>query len=198
MKRLFGLLVLIWLGTVVMDAQSDAGVDLLFYADVMSNAELPESRMRAQKQFRKLLLEELQSGAVTEYDSIPWHQSIVPADSSFRLFTWQLEQTAGDFKYFGVIDLSGGQLVELQDKRKLNSEFSKYDQATWYGALYYGIESFQQEDGTTAHMLLGYNANDLATNIKVADIMTLNGDKVSFGAPVFKNLTDNGEEVSDQ
>lgn len=172
--------------------------DLRFYADIMANAELPDSRIRGEAMFNDLLRSHLQElDAWASYDSIPWLQSVTASDSSFRILTWQLERAEGEFTYSGVVQRKDGPLIDLEDRRRLNSEFSNYDQNTWYGALYYGIQDFILTDGSQAWVVLGYNANDKITNIKVADILTFdeNGNGLSLGQPVFVSTGDNGTEL---
>ena len=200
MKRTFLLFCIsVMVQVIYLRAQElDRITDLRFYADVMANAELSDSRIRGEAKFNELLHTDLeQNGFWANYDSIAWLQSVLSADSTFRILTWQLEEDGGKHKYFGVVQKEDGSTIELQDRRRLNSEFSNYDQNTWYGALYYGLEEFKLEDGSSAWIVLGFNANDPLTNIKVADVLTFNDDRtvLQLGKPVFKGSLEDGEEV---
>lgn len=167
-----------------------------FYADVMSNATAERHRVFAGEQFRKSFIVNLANeGSFEEtYDSLVWIQKVIPADSSFRVFTWQVERSDGEFDYFGLIQKESGEIIQLHDKRRLSSEYARYDANTWYGALYYGINRFKTVDGTVAYLILGYNANNGRSNIKTCDVLTFDDSGApAFGAEVFESTSSSGQ-----
>ena len=160
--------------------------DLAFHADVMTNASRPEHRLKAADEFRAEFIKSLgEIGSLrTDFGDLEWIRQLTVPDSSLRLFTWQVEGADQAFTYYGVIQMNDGQVIQLHDKRSLSSEYAKYDQNTWYGALYYGIEPFELEK-EQAYVVLGYNANSPSTDQKVADVLQVADGKAMFGAPVF-------------
>ena len=161
--------------------------ELAFYADAMTNTTNKAHRNRAGDIFRREFIKSLgqDNSFEASYDSIVWIRGLMSPDSTWRIFTWQVEQAEGRFNYYGLMQFGSGDLIQLQNTRRLNSEYASYDQNTWYGAVYYGIEGFEMEDGSEAYILLGFNAKDDKTNIKVADVMTYRDGRLTFGAPIF-------------
>ena len=169
-------------------ARSQEDMSLLaFNADVMMNASKAEHRASAAEQFRSAFIKSLGTdGSFSNtYIELEWIRQLVAPDSMMRIFTWQVEGANANFTYYGVIQTNTGELIQLHDKRSLSSEYATYDQNTWYGALYYGVETFETKDDQKAYIVLGYNANTPKTEQKVADVLQLADGKAVFGAPVF-------------
>jgi hypothetical protein len=112
-----------------------------------------------------------------------------PQDKSFRIVTWQYFKDYDKYQYFGFVQLnrSKSTVYELKDFSK---DIQKPENALlttdkWYGALYYNIKDFKTKDGVK-YLLFGFNAHDTIEKIKICDVMTLKGNTIRFGAPVFE------------
>lgn len=186
MKKLSGLIVGM-LSIISLTAQSDVLKDLSFYADAMVHASKPENRIHAAGEFNRRFIEYLQTPESNEnmLKDLPWLSVVVPQDTAFRLITWQLEENE-TYKYYGAVQFTAtNSLIILNDTRSLNSEQGNYNQNTWYGALYYGIQHFVTTDKKDAYMVLGFNADTKQINQRVADILQISENQVTLGMPVF-------------
>jgi hypothetical protein len=162
--------------------------DLMFYGDVMVNASRADSRSRAESAFyegfRRYLADH--PNWTEQSAQLPWVTVVTPPDSAFRVVTWQVEGE-DTYLYRGFVQFRGNQqpIVELRDTRPLNSEYASYGPAQWYGAIYYGIEPFKTSTGNVAYVLLGFNAYNRQLNQRVADVLLVEEENLTFGSPVF-------------
>lgn len=112
-----------------------------------------------------------------------------PADSSFRIFTWQVVDKNGNSKYFGFIQTRNKmpKVFELTDKSEEmeDPEFDVFTPENWYGGLYYNIKSFNGKFGRQ-YLLFGYNQRPIYERIKFVDVLTYKNGNFTFGAPVFE------------
>lgn len=186
MKKLSGLVFcVLCFGSLT--AQKDVLSELSFYADAMVHASKAENRIHAADEFNQRFIEYLRSpeSLSNPLSDLPWISVVVPQDSAFRMITWQLAENE-TYKYFGVVQVTASNsLIILNDTRSLKSESGTHNQDTWYGGLYYGIQHFVTADKTNAYVVLGFNADTKQINQRVADILTIAGDEVTFGMPVF-------------
>lgn len=170
-------------------AQPGTPGDLVFYADIMVHAARPEHRMRAADSFHHYFKDRLhEATALTRlFSEMPWIVVVAPDDSSFQIVTWQVQERESA-RYYGYILFRDERApVALRHTRTLRSELAPYDQDTWYGALYYGIQSFRTSGGSSAWVLLGFNAADGTKNQRVADILTMDNGSIRFGMPLFES-----------
>jgi hypothetical protein len=196
--KFFTLIVIILLPAMKAEAQDVSADlrDLSFYADAMIHASVPAHRMRAAGEFYRLFKSYLgtPAGASDAMKDLPWLTVVAPPDSLFRVITWQVQETE-NFRYYGFIqDMKDPDhsFVELTDTRPLNSESALYDQASWYGAIYYGLQPFRTDEKEEAYLMLGFNAHTNTQNQRVADILRINDSGISLGLPVFV-LNDSSE-----
>lgn len=119
-------------------------------------------------------------------------QRVYAPDSSFRIFTWQIDKNRDTVRQRGVIQYKTAdgsmRITPLID----NSEFTEnlYGVSTsknWIGALYYRI-ILKEYEGRKYYTLLGLDDNNSKSTKKWVDVLTFdnNGQPV-FGSPVFKN-----------
>jgi hypothetical protein len=111
-------------------------------------------------------------------------------DSLLRIYTWNIAHSPMEYRYYGFIQ----KLDKVSDEISLffldhtssrkNFENETYTPEKWYGALYYQIHQVEYS-GKTMYTLIGFDFNNLFTNIKLVDILTFNDDGPLFGAPVF-------------
>jgi len=60
------------------------------------------------------------------------------------------------------------------------------DNKNWYGAVYYKIIDFSFQ-GKTQYLLFGYDGGTTMSNFKILDVLSVSGQNVKFGSPVFKD-----------
>ncbi len=189
MNRTITCLISLFLMLGGLSAQNDTPKRLLadmgFYADVMVNATAEAHREKAYNALTVAVdsFLALPDSYTISLDSIKWF-SVLYADD-FRMVTWQWKVNDENYKYGGFIQWPD-RVVSLKDTRPFinGSSYSTYTPSAWYGALYYKILPFTR-DQKKYYMLLGFNANTSVLNIKLADILDINGPDPVLGAPVF-------------
>lgn len=168
------------------------------FAYLIVNDSLPDERFLACHQFIPMLVKSLKYKNSFQY---PFEQlnsiSIqYPADSSFRIFTWQLFVDDNTYKYYGAIqmntpDLQLFPLVSRPEKAEA-PEFEILSNKEWFGALYYAIHSFETDEGTK-YLMAGYQQKDFFTKRKILEVISFQNGKPIFGAPVFIREDENDE-----
>ena len=154
------------------------------------NDSLPENRFATCK---KLITTLVQSLKIKNSFSYPFEQlhtvSIqYPADSTFRIFTWQLYVDVDDYRYYGAIQMNTPdlKLYPLID-RSFEVESVEYDilmPEKWYGSLYYNVRQFDTAEGRK-YLLFGYDGYSLFNKRKLIDVLSFQNGNPVFGAPVF-------------
>ncbi|MGV9012233.1 MAG: hypothetical protein ACOH13_06530 [Flavobacteriales bacterium] len=134
-------------------------------------------------------------GAILESDSA-WTASfkgvpishVEPTDGAFRLFTWNVRQADGSFRYEGFLLVRhkhGQDLVELRDMTGhiTSPAIVQLSAENWYGALYYEVIPVKR-GGRTWYTLLGWKGvSDLETQ-KVVEVLSF-APTAKFGAAAF-------------
>lgn len=117
-------------------------------------------------------------------------------DKLVRIFSWNVQYKNGQHDYFSFVmkkDERRDQVhvVELKRNKQpfgaIQNEI--LDHENWYGALYYEIVDVQKGP-RTYYTLLGYDANNDRSTIKLLDVMFFTGKYPKFGKPLFE--TENG------
>jgi hypothetical protein len=150
------------------------------------------NRLRADSFFIRVLVRALTVKHSFEYkfDSVLIAKAY-PPDSSFRIFTWQVDKNRDTVRQRGVI-----QYRTPEGKLKLtplidNSEFAEDlyavgNSKSWIGAIYYKIVQ-KEFQGRNYYTLIGWDDNNRKSNKKWLDILTFNeGGEPVFGGPYFK------------
>ena len=111
-----------------------------------------------------------------------------PPDSSFRMFTWQLEVSKSEHRYYGAIQLKADSLIlfPLIDRsfNMTNPEKLTLSSDNWMGCLVYGIQQIGQGKEAT-YLAFGYDANDGKTRKKWIEPIRFVQNKPVFGSPIF-------------
>ncbi|MBP7273407.1 MAG: hypothetical protein KA974_06175 [Saprospiraceae bacterium] len=117
---------------------------------------------------------------------------VQPEDKAFRIFTYRLYVAEDDYRFGGIIQLKNGQTIHLNDASAtmdiLDLPYETLQPANWYGAIYYNVKSFESKSGKK-YLLFGFDNYSLHSNRKITDVLTLNKNAASFGAPVFAKIT---------
>ena len=154
------------------------------------NDSMPENRFAATKKMIPTLVKALK---INNSFSYPFEQlrtvSIqYPADSTFRVFTWQLYVDVDDYRYYGAIQMNTPelQLFPLIDRTKevQAEEQDILPPDKWFGALYYNIHQFDSPNGRK-YLVFGFNGNSFFNKKKFIDVLSFENGKASFGTPVF-------------
>ncbi|PHI20066.1 hypothetical protein CEQ90_10045 [Lewinellaceae bacterium SD302] len=115
-----------------------------------------------------------------------------PADSSFRIFTWQLFISKDEYKYYGAIQMNSPdlKLYPLIDRSAAISpvelEGREMPHDNWYGNVVYDIQSVEHKTGDY-YLLFGMDTYESYRRRKLIDVLSFNevSGKPSFGKPVF-------------
>lgn len=202
MKRIVIFFALCMLFGNTLSKAANPGIDSTFeviktYEDTLGylsylivNDSIEEDRFIAVKKFIPTLVKALKIKNSFDYpfDRLTSISIQYPADSTFRIFTWQLYVDENDYRYYGAIQMNSGDLkliplfdrsVEVED---IENQLLTPEQ--WYGALYYNVKEFDTSEGKK-YLLFGYDGYSFFTKRKVVDVLHFNNGKASFGAPVF-------------
>ena len=144
-------------------------------------------RFMADSQFTRIFVRALKANNSFNYpfDSLVTISKLVPPDSSFRIFTWQLVVNDNVTRQHGAIQMrtTDGtlKLFPLIDKTDViqNIDDTIANNFGWIGAVYYRIIEKQVFD-KNIYTLLGYDENNMNSNKKIIEVLTFDN-----GAPVF-------------
>ena len=171
----------------ILFAQKGPSNPLLYYGDVMRNAQWSGHRAYAAKEFQHFFeLEMAKPGSFkNNFDSLgQWISVLYPQDSLLRVISWQTDLDDG-FQYFGYVQFASGKFIQLHDQSAQLSdlEFDILTPDRWYGALYYDIVTL---DSKGVYLLLGYDAHSNFTTRKIAEVLVTSGDQVvQLGKEIF-------------
>ncbi len=124
------------------------------------------------------------------FDSLKTISKLYPADSSFRIFTWQLPINEQVVRHHGAIQMktSDGslQLFPLVDRTELmlNPDDTVADNRAWVGAVYYKIIQ-KNLNGRNLYTLIGFSENGIRTDKKIVDVLHFENGNPFFGGNFF-------------
>jgi hypothetical protein len=152
----------------------------------------PEDRFAADSQFTKTFVRALQikNSFYYPFDSLVTIAKVIPADSSFKIFTWQLVISPDIVRQHGAIQMKTAdgslKLFPLIDKTDLinNIQDTITSNRAWIGALYYKIIE-EKSFGKKFYTLLGFDDNNLSSDRKFIEILTFQNGEPVFGGPFF-------------
>ncbi len=197
MKKLLLLLLVASLGSLATQAQSDSLVQQE-QSIVQTARTLLQDTSKAQRTTAaEALLPQLEqlldhpNSFAYPFDSLREVSIQYPADSSFRIFSWQLYVTPNEYRYFGAIQTQAKErtLTPLIDRsaRVDDPEFDILGADDWYGAVYYNIKAFSTPDGPR-YLLFGFDGYQFFDKRKIIDVLHFRDGQAVFGAPVFATL----------
>lgn len=159
---------------------------------VMDDLELAD-RMRSDSLLTRTLVRALKMpySFYHPFDSVQTLTVTYPADSSFRIFTWQYQINEQNYRQKGAIQKNtpDGSLLlyPLFDASEYSDEpnDSIRQNNNWIGAIYYKI--IQKEyNGQKFYTLLGYDENGFRSTKKWVDVLTFNHQgQPQFGGNYF-------------
>jgi hypothetical protein len=163
------------------------------YSHAMIFAADASSRFYADSVFIKVFVRALKTPYSFSYpfDSILTVSKIYAPDSSFRIFSWQIERDESYYQQFGAIQLytkdGSLKLIPLFDESDyaVNPVDSIRSNRNWIGALYYNIV-LKEYKGKKYYTLLGYDDNDMASTKKWIEVLTFDENgQPEFGGRYF-------------
>lgn len=152
------------------------------------------NRFIADSVFTKGLVKALktQGSFYYPFDSLITVSRLYAPDSTFRIFTWQIERDPGHFRQRGAIQMNTKdgslKLFPLFDGSdySLNPNDSIRTFSNWIGAIYYGGIIKKTHNNKSYYTLLGYDDNDELTTKKWIEILTFAEDGTPrFGGRIF-------------
>jgi len=166
---------------------------LAIYSHDMVFATEASARFNADSAFIKTFVRALKTEHSFSYpfDSLKSVSKLYAPDSSFRIFSWQIERDESYFRQFGAIQLNTKdgslELIPLYDQsdNAENPVDSIRSNKNWIGALYYNIV-MKEYKGKKYYTLLGYDDNDMASTKKWIEVLTFdNNNQPVFGGRYF-------------
>lgn len=147
-----------------------------------------------------------------DLSNIPQISVLNAPDNSFRIITWGIEENLNitgqvksyssndqvnieplKYTYYGAIQMNSAELklFPLEDKSAdiETPEDLVLDSSNWYGAIYYGISTFNL-NGTPCYALYGWDGNTGISTKKIMDILSFKQDKAIFGMPIIEVVRD--------
>ncbi len=166
---------------------------LKVYARKMIFEEDGSARFYADTIFIKGLVKSLTTPNSFHYpfDSLITVSRLYAPDSSFRIFSWQIEKDQSYYRQYGAIQMNTPDgslkllpLIDMSDFTSRPADSVRTNK-NWIGAIYYGIvmKEFQNNKFYT---LLGYDDNDLITTRKWIEVLHFdNNNTPLFGGKFF-------------
>jgi hypothetical protein len=154
----------------------------------ISNEIHPEMRLKSDSLFTRVLVRALQINNSFHFgfDSLLIAKTYAP-DSSFKIFTWQIEPKKNIIRQKGVIQYKTQDgkmkitpLIDNSDYMETTNEI--VGAKNWIGAIYYSI-LLHEYNGKKYYTLLGFDDNNTESNKKWIEVLTFN----EKGEPIFGN-----------
>lgn len=153
------------------------------------DAELNEANEKFKKAFGKAL--EMDNAFDFPFASLNTVGKIYSDDELVRVITWNVQYEDLMHNYFSFIMKKDERRdrVDVIELKRQKQHFGMIQEETvtnenWYGALYYDIIDVQRRN-RTYYTLLGYDANDQRSSIKLIDVLYFTGKIPNFGYPLF-------------
>lgn len=165
---------------------------LKLFADQIIQGRNEEDRFEADSQFTKIFVRALQikNSFYYPFDSLVTIAKVIPTDTTFRIFTWQLVINGDIIRQHGAIQMRTAdgslKLFPLIDKTDqiVNINDTITSNLAWIGALYYKIIE-EKSFGKNYYTLLGFDDNNLSSDRKIIEILTFKDGLPVFGGPYF-------------
>lgn len=149
-------------------------------------------RFTADSQFTKMFVRALKikNSFYYPFDSLITISKLVPDDSSFKIFTWQMVVNDNETRQHGAIQMKTAdgslKLFPLIDKSDVtvNKEDTIGNNFGWMGAVYYQLIE-KHSFGKNFYTLLGYDENNISSNKKVIEMLTFKNGEPIFGGANF-------------
>ncbi|MFD1630947.1 hypothetical protein [Pseudopedobacter beijingensis] len=161
--------------------------------NVIINDTTETARSTANEKFIKTLINALKTKGSFNY-KFSRLQNIVsivtPEDRKFRVFTWFVFSRNGNFRYYGAIQMSNPEKLELiplidgTQELENGTEQTLLPSSKWLGSVYYNITPVTGKP--FYYILLGWKGNSIESSSKVIETLSFENGRVVFGKPVFQ------------
>lgn len=166
--------------------------ELKVLLDSVRTTKNDKSRNDWNTKFKILLAEtiEMEGAFAYAFDSLFSIGKLRSPDNVFRFFNWNVEADNHTHAYYGFLLVQNknkkGKVIEFIDKSNTiaKPDSKVLDPKNWYGCLYYKI-IISSEKPTTQYTLLGWDINSEVSSKRIIEVMSIKGDKVTLGDPVF-------------
>lgn len=156
------------------------------------NGRTTEESLIADSQFTRLLVKALKikNSFYYPFDSLITISKLVPPDSSFKIFTWQLQIGEDKVRQHGAIQMrttdGSLKLFPLIDKSDITEKIADTvaNNLGWIGAVYYRIIQ-KSAFNKTYYTLLGYDEYNMRSNRKIVEVLSFQNGEPIFGGPYF-------------
>lgn len=125
------------------------------------------------------------------FDSLKTISVLTSPDKRFRVFTWNVMNQDGSYRYYGTIQMNNNtgklQMLPLIDNSFSypNPQDTVTTNSNWYGCQYYKIIPVTYNVKVPYYVLLGWKGNTVKSTKKVIEVLSFKDGKASFGMPVF-------------
>lgn len=184
-------LISLYSNTQVLSSSKDS---LCFYGDAMFSLKLSVNKSFAEKQFLDLA----QRLIKTNEDSslLMFHPSFVITESKDKLIkivSWQIGLDSNNYHYCAYIFSKNSKPIFLKsNERNLERiNYESFNQENWYGAMYY---HFLPETINGYYTVFGYRFSSDGMKYRIIELINIENGMVSFGSPLFKTTSTNGDE----
>lgn len=158
------------------------------YAKRMIFDSIAENRFYSDSVFIRRLVDALKTPYSFYYpfDSVITVSRLYAPDSTFRIFTWQLQRDESYYRQAGAIQMNTPdgslKLFPLFDVSEYTSSPTDSIRTSnnWIGAIYYNI-IMKEYKGKKYYTLFGYDDNDFGSTRKWLEVLTFD----AAGKPVF-------------
>lgn len=154
-------------------------------------AENDEDKLKTNVQFKSELNKLIKTDGSFDFQFDSLKTISILKAHKLKIYNWTIPFTDGTFEYFAFLQIKtdeGFTVVELTDKSEdvKSPENKTLTPKSWYGALYYKL-IHHKKIGENTYTLLGWDGNNLLTNKKIIDVVTISGNgMIKFGSPIFK------------
>lgn len=165
---------------------------LQFYGDVMINALDAENRIKAATLFQELFEKEYEDQASFDkpLDPLKFVSVQYPEDRSFRLISWQIEESESQYTYKTYLQTADGKLSKFSNDSDItDNDLETTYTRNWPAHLVYKIKDTQTKEGKV-YVVFGMKQIDQFNKVKVADVLKLEDGNASFGLPIFVKNAD--------
>ncbi|MEO6455725.1 MAG: hypothetical protein ABIN97_16715 [Ginsengibacter sp.] len=154
-------------------------------------------RLDADSSFTKMFVRALKitSSFYYPFDSLVSISRLAPPDSSFKIFTWQMNVNDEVTRQHGAIQINTKdgslKLFPLIDKSDNTQNIIDTigNNFGWIGAVYYQLIQ-KHASGKTYYTLLGYDENNLTSNKKIVEVLSFENGSPVFGGKYFSSINE--------
>lgn len=161
---------------------------LKLYSKQMVFAQDASTRFYADSVFIKKFVQALKVPGSFSYpfDSVKTVSKLYPPDSSFRIYTWQIQKDESYFRQYGAIQMRSADgtlnlfpLFDQSDYASIPTDSVRTNK-NWIGAIYYQVV-MKEFNGRKYYTLIGLDDNDFTSTKKWIEVLYFDAN----GQPVF-------------